>query len=186
VTKPIEPSLLLVAMARVISCSEEPTGGEAPSAADATGADAHRTEPASIEANSADRGDQSDARSPARDRPETHANRPTIALFDAAKLADLRESFGDEDLRVALSCIPDEGARCLNQMKAAIGAGDLDAARRAAHSLKGMAGNFGATRLAAISRRIELEAPAIEVVADEINELERTLDETRVEIGRVA
>jgi HPt (histidine-containing phosphotransfer) domain-containing protein len=71
-------------------------------------------------------------------------------------------------------------------MKAAIGAGDLDAARRAAHSLKGMAGNFGATRLAAISRRIELDAPAIEVVADEIDELERTLDETRAGIGKVA
>jgi hypothetical protein len=49
-----------------------------------------------------------------------------------------------------------------------------------------MAGNFGATRLAAISSRIELDAPAIEVVADEIDELERTLDETRAGIGKVA
>ena len=111
---------------------------------------------------------------------------PAIALFDIAKLAQLRKSFGDEDLRVALSCIPGEGAKCLNQMKAAVSAGDLDAARRAAHSLKGMAGNFGATRLAAISRRIELEAPAIEAVAEKINELEQTLAETLTGIGKVA
>jgi histidine phosphotransfer protein HptB len=71
-------------------------------------------------------------------------------------------------------------------LKAAISAGDLDAARRAAHSLKGMAGNFGATRLAAISRRIELEAPAIEAVAEKIDELEQALDATRAEIGKVA
>jgi hypothetical protein len=49
-----------------------------------------------------------------------------------------------------------------------------------------MAGNFGAVRLASISRRIELEAPAIEVVAERVNELERTLEETRLGIGNVA
>ena len=49
-----------------------------------------------------------------------------------------------------------------------------------------MAGNFGATRLAAISRRIELDTPAIEAVAEEIDELEQTLDATRAEIGKVA
>jgi signal transduction histidine kinase/CheY-like chemotaxis protein/HPt (histidine-containing phosphotransfer) domain-containing protein len=153
VSKPIERSLLLAAMARVTAYAGEPAGEGAPTAADAAGMNVPGAEPASIEVDRADR----------RDR-----------------------SKGKEDLRVALSCIPDEGAKCLNEMKAAIGAGDLDAARRAAHSLKGMAGNFGATRLAAISRRIELDAPAIEVVADEIDELERTLDETRAGIGKVA
>jgi signal transduction histidine kinase/DNA-binding response OmpR family regulator len=148
VSKPIEPLLLLAAMARVTANSEEPAGGEA--------------------------------------KTEGHAVSPVVPLFDTAKLAQLRESFGEQDFRIALSCIPDEGAKCLNQIKAAISAGDLDAARKAAHSLKGMAGNFGAVRLASISRRIELEAPAIEAVAEKVNELERTLDETRLGIGNVA
>jgi HPt (histidine-containing phosphotransfer) domain-containing protein len=50
------------------------------------------------------------------------------------------------------------------------------------HSLKGMAGNFGVARLAAISRGIELELPAIELVAEKVGELEQTLDDTRTRI----
>jgi HPt (histidine-containing phosphotransfer) domain-containing protein len=109
-----------------------------------------------------------------------------VPLFDEAKLAELRQAFGDTDFLVALGCIPDEGAKCLNQIKAAIGTGDLDAARKAAHSLKGMAGNFGAMRLAAISRRIELEATAIDAVAANLTELEAALDDTTTGIGMVA
>jgi HPt (histidine-containing phosphotransfer) domain-containing protein len=184
VSKPIEPLLLLAAMARVTAYSQEPAGGAVPTAdANAPSATLSRTE-----AVSADRRDNSlsEAGTAERNLPESHLISPVIPLFDTAKLAQLRESFGEEDLRVALSCIPDEGAKCLNQIKAAISAGDLDAARKAAHSLKGMAGNFGAVRLASISRRIELEAPAIEVVAERVNELERTLEETRLGIGNVA
>jgi CheY-like chemotaxis protein/HPt (histidine-containing phosphotransfer) domain-containing protein len=177
VSKPIERSLLLAAMARVTA--DRAAGEEA-------GAAAPRSEPEGMEAHSTDRRNQSQAEMAERHERHGHVSSPTIALFDPAKLVELKENFGEADFRVALSCIPDEGAKCLNQMKTAIGAGDLDAARRAAHSLKGMAGNFGATRLAAISRRIELEAPAIEAVAEEIDELEQALDATRAEIGKVA
>jgi histidine phosphotransfer protein HptB len=62
----------------------------------------------------------------------------------------------------------------------------LDAVRKAAHSLKGMAGNFGATRLAAISRRIELESPAIDVVARTLRELEQIVEETCARIREIA
>jgi signal transduction histidine kinase/DNA-binding response OmpR family regulator/HPt (histidine-containing phosphotransfer) domain-containing protein len=179
VSKPIERSLLLAAMARV-------TADRAAGEAGASGANAPRSQAESVEAHSPDRRNQSQAETAESHDHHGHVSSPTIALFDPAKLVELRENFGEADFRVALSCIPDEGAKCLNLMKAAIGAGDLDAARRAAHSLKGMAGNFGATRLAAISRRIELEAPAIEAVAEEIDELEQALDATRTEIGKVA
>ena len=180
VSKPIERSLLLAAMARVTA--DRAAGEEAGAAS----ANAPRSEAESIEAHSTDRRARSQAETAESHERHGHVSRPTIALFDPAKLVELRENFGEADFRVALSCIPDEGAKCLNLMKAAIGAGDLDAARRAAHSLKGMAGNFGATRLAAISRRIELETPAIEAVAEEIDELEQALDATRAEIGKVA
>jgi signal transduction histidine kinase/CheY-like chemotaxis protein/HPt (histidine-containing phosphotransfer) domain-containing protein len=161
VTKPIERASLLAAMARVTAYMADQVG-ETRSKED--GADCAALE-----------GDREGAE-----------HSPIVPLFDAAKLTELRESFGEEDLRTALNCIPAEGARCLSQIKAAINIGDLDAVRKAAHSLKGMAGNFGATRLAAISRRIEMEAPAIEVIAGIVNELEQTLDETHAGIRNAA
>jgi CheY-like chemotaxis protein/HPt (histidine-containing phosphotransfer) domain-containing protein len=163
VTKPIDRSLLLTAMARVV-------------------ADAGDRATRTVDTDSEDASGQT---APSGD--PSHAERPSmVPLFDVGKLADLRETFGDSDFRTALACIPDEGAKCLGQIKAAIAAGDLKAAHYAAHSLKGMAGNFGATRLAAVSRRIELETPAIEIVAERIGELEQTLDETRAGILEVA
>jgi signal transduction histidine kinase/CheY-like chemotaxis protein/HPt (histidine-containing phosphotransfer) domain-containing protein len=173
VTKPIERSLLFAAMARVLSYAAKPAPATQP---DETTSASVQTTPANAPgAESADQGP-----------PKEKAKATVIPLFDDAKLAELRKTFGETDFLVALGCIPDEGAKCLNQIKAAIGVGDLDAARKAAHSLKGMAGNFGATRLAAISRRIELEATAIESVAANLTELEATLDETRTSIGMVA
>jgi signal transduction histidine kinase/CheY-like chemotaxis protein/HPt (histidine-containing phosphotransfer) domain-containing protein len=109
-----------------------------------------------------------------------------LPVFDAGRLAALREVFGAEEFRLALSHIPDEAANCLSQMNAAVSAGDLDAVRKAAHSLKGMAGNFGATRLAAISRSIELESPAIDVVARTLRELEQIVEETCARIREIA
>jgi signal transduction histidine kinase/CheY-like chemotaxis protein/HPt (histidine-containing phosphotransfer) domain-containing protein len=172
VTKPIERSALLAAMARVVTMTA-PSGEEAPGLGAASAPQQAAGSPAHPPGTGG---------APADGVEEA----PVVPLFDADKLAQLRESFGEEDFRIALSCMPDEGAKCLNLIKAAIAAGDLDAARKAAHSLKGMAGNFGATRLAAISRRLELEAPAIEVVAETVPELEQTLDETRAGIGKVA
>jgi histidine phosphotransfer protein HptB len=111
---------------------------------------------------------------------------PIRVRFRGIPVASWRTRGDETDFLIALGCIPDEGAKCLNQIKAAISAGDLNAARKAAHSLKGMAGNFGATRLATISRRIELDAAAIEIVAENITELEETLNDTRSGIGMIA
>jgi signal transduction histidine kinase/CheY-like chemotaxis protein/HPt (histidine-containing phosphotransfer) domain-containing protein len=174
VTKPIERSLLFAAMARVLSYAASPAGAGTD---EATGA---RTP---IENTSPDEPGAAEVES---DRPHNATRDRIIPLFDEAKLRELRKAFGETDFLVALGCIPDEGAKCLNQIKAAIGTGDLDAARKAAHSLKGMAGNFGAIRLATVSRRIELDATAIEFVAENIKELEETLNDTRIGIAAVA
>ena len=162
VTKPVDPSLLLGAMARVMALvAHQGSAGAAG-------------------------GDERNGEMTPEEGGREAVLPPAVPLFDIAKLAELREAFGEIDLRTALACIPDEGAKCLNQIKAAVVAGDLAAVRRAAHSLKGMAGNFGASRLAAISRHIELETPAIEAVVEKIGELESALDETRARIGKVA
>jgi HPt (histidine-containing phosphotransfer) domain-containing protein len=150
--------LLLAALAKVAAAGNGPSAEQPSGARSAAGMNAPGGEPASGSA---------------------------FPLFDAGRLAALRESFGADEFRLALSRIPDEGDKCLSQIKAAVNAGDLDAVRKVAHSLKGMAGNFGATRLAAISRRIELESPAIDVAAQKLGELEQTLDDTRAGIGEV-
>jgi CheY-like chemotaxis protein len=98
VSKPIERSLLLAAMARVTAYAGEPAGDGEPTAADAASMNVPGAEPASIEIDRADRRDRSKAGTAARHHP-SHATVPAIALFDTAKLAELRESFGKEDLR---------------------------------------------------------------------------------------
>ena len=110
----------------------------------------------------------------------------TEPVFDDTTLVDLRGCLEDDELRAALAAIPLEAGTCLNQIKAAIAAGDLDTARRAAHMLKGMAGNLGAVRLAAAARRLELAAAASEAVAQQIAPLERALDATRARLGSMA
>jgi TMAO reductase system sensor TorS len=157
VTKPIERALLFAAIGRAL--------GPAEALADA-GALGH----SAAAAETATR----------------QGTESVIPLFDEVKLAELRETFGDEDFLAVLGSIADEGAKCINQIKAAIGAGDLAAARRAAHSLKGMAGNFGAERLAAASRRIEVEADTIESVAADVAALEEIFDATRTDIRNAA
>ncbi|HZA01120.1 MAG TPA: Hpt domain-containing protein, partial [Hyphomicrobiaceae bacterium] len=108
------------------------------------------------------------------------------AIFDPAILAELRLGLEESELRAALAMIPGEGAKCLNEIKAAVAGGDLDTARKVAHRLKGMASNFGAARLAAIARRIELEAPAIEIVSKHVRPLEIALHETQAQVSGIA
>jgi HPt (histidine-containing phosphotransfer) domain-containing protein len=71
-------------------------------------------------------------------------------------------------------------------LKAAIAAGDLDAARRAAHRMKGMASNFGATRLTAIARSIETGSTELDGVSEQVGVLEQALAETQSQIRQLA
>jgi HPt (histidine-containing phosphotransfer) domain-containing protein len=64
--------------------------------------------------------------------------------------------------------------------------GDLDDARKAAHDLKGMAGNFCATRIAAIAKVIETESPTIGAAACEIENLELAIEQTQQWIQKSA
>ena len=107
-------------------------------------------------------------------------------VFDEAILSGLRENLHESDLREAISGVPAEGAKAINLIKVAIAAGDLEAARNAAHTLTGMASNFGAVRLAAIGRRISLTSSDIDAVARDVAPLERALEETRVRIKLIA
>ena len=102
-------------------------------------------------------------------------------IFDDATLSTLRDALQD-DLREVMASIPPEAVRALDLIKAAIVAEDLDAARAAAHSLTGMALNFGATRIAAIAGRIALNSPDVGTVERHVGPLERAIGETCAQI----
>jgi signal transduction histidine kinase/DNA-binding NarL/FixJ family response regulator len=101
-----------------------------------------------------------------------------LPLIDNSVIASWSEGMAAAEVSETLGFVPDESARSLNEIKNAIAAGDLVEAKRVAHRLKGMAGNLGAVRLAAIARSIEIDARSIDFAAKKITLLEVTAGET--------
>ena len=67
----------------------------------------------------------------------------------------------------------------LAKIKEALASGDLEAARLAAHGLRGMAGNFAALRIAAIAGQIEFESQTVEEAEWKSSKLETAIRDTR-------
>jgi CheY-like chemotaxis protein len=109
----------------------------------------------------------------------------TLPVFDKSVIAAWSSGMNQADVSATLECVPDESAKSLHEIKAAIAAGDLTEARRIAHRLKGMASNLGAARLAAVARSIELDAPSIEVVSHQLKLLTATTNETLVQLRAI-
>src|SRR4029434_2121912 len=80
-------------------------------------------------------------------------------IVDAAALDELRsyQVEGEPDVLDALiGKFLDSARRECAEVRAAVGRGDAEVLRRAAHGLKGSSGMFGARRLSAISAQIEM------------------------------
>jgi HPt (histidine-containing phosphotransfer) domain-containing protein len=80
-----------------------------------------------------------------------------LPVLDAAVLAELRQSTGDDDefLRELGDAYVSEGREHLDAILAAAAAGDAGAMLRPAHTLKSSSASLGAMRLSAIARRLE-------------------------------
>ena len=78
---------------------------------------------------------------------------PTI---DMAVFAELQEAAGEEFVAELVGTFFEEAPVMLAEMRAAQAAGNADAFRRSAHSLKSNSHTFGATRLGEMARDIEL------------------------------
>jgi signal transduction histidine kinase/CheY-like chemotaxis protein/HPt (histidine-containing phosphotransfer) domain-containing protein len=76
-------------------------------------------------------------------------------VLDEQNLSELLEAVLPEKTIGFVEVFLSDAAERLAQIDAAIAGGDLDACRRAAHALIGMAGTFGALRMSALSRRLE-------------------------------
>lgn len=99
-------------------------------------------------------------------------------LIDAGKIEALRLALDDDGVAAMLSQLPDEFQRHLETLDATTAAGDLEAARRAAHQLRGLAGTFGGIRIAALCRQIELDAVSAAEAAALVPDLARTIQAT--------
>lgn len=86
-----------------------------------------------------------------------------LAVLDRTAVAALRdpELGGDDEFLIeVIQTFLDDSPQHVTTVQAAFAAGDAPKLMRAAHSLKGSSGNFGAARLQALCAQVELQARA--------------------------
>ena len=97
----------------------------------------------------------------------------------------LRAALDPGALRAMLAQLPAAAADSLAAITAALAAGDLDGARKAAHVLKGSCSSLGAARLAEIARDIELDRATTAEMAACLPLLSETIEATADALSRV-
>ena len=80
---------------------------------------------------------------------------PAAPLVDTAAIDQLRGVLGPERMRAMLDLFPRSIAQRREELSAAVAAGDADAGRRVAHTIKGMAGSVGARALQFAAERVQ-------------------------------
>jgi signal transduction histidine kinase/DNA-binding response OmpR family regulator/HPt (histidine-containing phosphotransfer) domain-containing protein len=130
------------------------------------------------------------ARAP-RAAPPPPAAPPAEPVVDGAALDELRsyQVEGEPDvLDELIGKFLDSARRDCAEVRAAVGRGDAEMARRAAHGLKGSSGMFGARRLSAVSSQIEAlsrrgavgdAAPLLDPLETELEAVVRALEAER-------
>lgn len=101
-----------------------------------------------------------------------------LPLLDRVKLAELRLALGGEALDGMLNLLPETALRELTAIRSALQAGRPKELRQAAHTLSGLAANFGAPRMAAIARAINDNPADTDKVAALLPLLETTVTAT--------
>jgi len=107
-------------------------------------------------------------------------------LLDAEQIELLREAMGPDELREMFAELPLHARQSQDAIEAALAAHDMDEARRAAHVLKGFASSFGAARLAAIGRLIELDTPSVIAMRQYMPALAETIEATSMRLVQLA
>ena len=81
---------------------------------------------------------------------------PTGSTIDRATFEALKETTGAEFVLELVDTFLQEAPSMLDELRRALAAQDADKFRRAAHSLKSNSNTFGALRLGAMARELEL------------------------------
>ena len=90
----------------------------------------------------------------------------TGQILDRAVIEELQETMGEDFAEELITTFLQEAPGMLADLEAAEKAGDAEAFRRAAHSIKSNAATFGANQLADAARVLELEGPQPDGVAN--------------------
>ncbi|HEY2254511.1 MAG TPA: Hpt domain-containing protein [Variovorax sp.] len=105
-------------------------------------------------------------------------------MIDLATFAELQDSAGADFVKELVQTFLEEAPLMLQELREALAAGDADAFRRAAHSLKSNSLTFGAPALAAKARQLELgglaaaqSSGALEALAEEYARVAAALTE---------
>ena len=80
----------------------------------------------------------------------------TEGIIDRGTFAALQADTGDDFARELVDTFFEEAPIMFDELRAALEAGDADAFRRTAHSLKSNSQTFGAIKLGAMARELEL------------------------------
>jgi HPt (histidine-containing phosphotransfer) domain-containing protein len=110
--------------------------------------------------------------------PTEASTRVLLPLLDDGAMNDWCSDIDQDDVLAILARVPDECRRNIAEIEQALAEGSLEATKRAAHRLKGMAGNLGAVRLAQTARDIELKSESLDDVAGQMAGLQETLTST--------
>jgi CheY-like chemotaxis protein/HPt (histidine-containing phosphotransfer) domain-containing protein len=114
------------------------------------------------------------------------AEKPSAPVLDRATLEQLRATMGGGFLDELLPTFLDDSRDMVSTMRRALGAKDVDAFRRAAHSLKSNAASFGAVTLSNLAKDLEAlaksgsldgAAPRLERLSSECEKVVRALKE---------
>jgi HPt (histidine-containing phosphotransfer) domain-containing protein len=94
------------------------------------------------------------------------------ATLAPSVFAELQASAGEDFVKELVETFFEEAPIMLDDLRAAFAAGDADSFRRSAHSLKSNSQTFGALRLGAMARTLELQglpadAAALDALAAE-------------------
>ena len=107
-----------------------------------------------------------------------------MSSVDAAVFRQLQQSAGAEFVAELVGTFLEEAPRMIEQLIAAMAAGDAEQFRRVAHSLKSNSQTFGAMRLGELARGLELagvekviaeDAAAVATLAAEYQRVAREL-----------
>jgi HPt (histidine-containing phosphotransfer) domain-containing protein len=108
-------------------------------------------------------------------------NEPPLDSLVLDRLRQLSVDGGPDVLAEVLRIFREDVPARLSRLEAACAAGDLAALERAAHSIKGSAGNIGARHLQSLCRDAEAAARAADLAATRA-----AVDQVDAEVARVS
>ncbi len=104
--------------------------------------------------------------------------------LDMSTFEELKQISGADFINELVDTYLDDAPKLIREMQSALQAGDADAFRRAAHSLKSNSATFGAMRLSAQAKELEMLAKEgkLDEAGSKLPEVQPTLDSVMAEL----